>query len=396
MDVSSRIVPHRNNACHWPEVVINLTVHTAEREPRSIDMKSYVFRHSQQDAYLVALSVLHPIALLLAPSIALIAAGVWWNSNTISHHFLHLPFFRSNAMNRLFSLYLTLLLGIPQSLWRDRHLSHHRGVNPATWFTSAIVFETILVATLWGLLIVVTPQFFLAVYLPGYAIGLLLCHVHGHFEHAGGTTSTYGAIYNLLFFNDGYHVEHHGSPSRHWTRVRESRLEDSKTSRWPAILRWLDVFNLEALERMVLRQRFLQWFLLRTHAKAIHRLIPYFPAIQSALIIGGGMYPRTAILLKSFLPNTKVRILDSKSEHLAMARPFLDDDAGMEQAHYGPNFPVETDLLVVPLSFNGSRQEIYRNPPAPAVLVHDWIWRKRGRSAIVSLLLLKRMNLILR
>jgi hypothetical protein len=359
-------------------------------------LRLQVFCHSQQDALLVMLSLLHPVALMMMPSVALVAAGVWWNSNTISHHFLHLPFFRSRAVNRLFSLYLTVLLGIPQSLWRDRHLAHHRGSDIPVSRGSAIVVESLLIAALWSLLIIVSPQFFVAVYLPGYAIGLLLCYLHGHFEHAGGTTSNYGAIYNLLFFNDGYHVEHHGNPSRHWTRMRESRLEGSKTSRWPAILRWLEVFSLESLERMVLRRRILQWFLLRTHANAIQKLLPLFPAIQSALIIGGGMYPRTAILLKRLLPNARIQILDSDLEHLQMARAFLDGGNCMEHAHYGPNFPVNADLLVIPLSFSGSREAIYREPPARAVLVHDWIWRRRGRSAIVSFLLLKRLNLILR
>ena len=178
--------------------------------------------------------------------------------------------------------------------------------------------------------------------------------------------------------------------------MRESRLEGSKTSRWPAILRWLEVFSLESLERMVLRRRILQWFLLRTHANAIQKLLPSFPAIQSALIIGGGMYPRSAILLKKLLPNARIQILDSDLEHLQMARAFLDGGNCMEHAHYGPNFPVNADLLVIPLSFSGSREAIYREPPARAVLVHDWIWRRRGRSAIVSFLLLKRLNLILR
>ena len=52
------------------------------------------------------------------------------------------------------------------------------------------------------------------------------------------------------------------------------------------------------------------------------------------------------------------------------------------------------DLLVVPLAFIGDRSVIYRRPPAPAVLVHDWLWRRRGTSVIVSLLLLKRLNLV--
>ena len=54
------------------------------------------------------------------------------------------------------------------------------------------------------------------------------------------------------------------------------------------------------------------------------------------------------------------------------------------------------DLVVIPLSFIGDRARIYRQPPAPAVLVHDWIWRARGDSVTVSWVLLKRLNLVRR
>jgi hypothetical protein len=57
--------------------------------------------------------------------------------------------------------------------------------------------------------------------------------------------------------------------------------------------------------------------------------------------------------------------------------------------------PEGADLVVVPLSFKGRRASVYAQPPqACAFLVHDWIWRVRGRSAIVSWLLLKRVNLV--
>jgi hypothetical protein len=52
------------------------------------------------------------------------------------------------------------------------------------------------------------------------------------------------------------------------------------------------------------------------------------------------------------------------------------------------------DLIVFPLSFDGRRGDIYARPPARAVIVHDWIWRKRGVSHIVSMWLLKRVNLV--
>jgi hypothetical protein len=52
--------------------------------------------------------------------------------------------------------------------------------------------------------------------------------------------------------------------------------------------------------------------------------------------------------------------------------------------------------VVFPLSFDGPRADIYARPPAHAVIVHDWIWRKRGASHIVSIALLKRVNLVRR
>jgi hypothetical protein len=58
--------------------------------------------------------------------------------------------------------------------------------------------------------------------------------------------------------------------------------------------------------------------------------------------------------------------------------------------------PCDFDLLVIPLAFDGDRRALYERPPASAMLVHDWIWRRRGSSAVVSRLLLKRLNLVMR
>jgi hypothetical protein len=57
---------------------------------------------------------------------------------------------------------------------------------------------------------------------------------------------------------------------------------------------------------------------------------------------------------------------------------------------------LDCDLAVLPLSFDGDRERIYRDPPARVTVVHDWIWRRRGQGRIVSVFLLKRVNLILR
>ena len=153
---------------------------------------------------------------------------------------------------------------------------------------------------------------------------------------------------------------------------------------------------LEALERLVLRSGWLQRFLLNTHERALRKLLPNFRAARSVAVIGGGMYPRTALILQKLMPHSRIRIVDASSDHLATARTFLNDGVEFENTFYCAARQNESDLLIIPLSFNGDRHAIYQDPPAPAVLVHDWIWSRHGKSTIVSVLLLKRLNLILR
>ncbi len=77
-----------------------------------------IWRFSRRDAILVALAVLHGVVLAAWPLAPLIAVGVWWNSNTIAHNFIHRPFFRSAGMNRVFSAALSVLLGSLESRQR--------------------------------------------------------------------------------------------------------------------------------------------------------------------------------------------------------------------------------------------------------------------------------------
>lgn len=176
-----------------------------------------VLRYSSWDALLVALSIVHAAALLIVPSVPLIAIGLWWNANTIAHNFIHRPFFRARAANRAYALYLSVVLGLPQSIWRERHLAHHadRPVR-VRWRSREVLEETTLVLAAWGTAVLFVPGEFVFVYLPGWALGLGLCWLQGYYEHASGTTSHYGRVYNFLFFNDGYHVEHHARPGQHW------------------------------------------------------------------------------------------------------------------------------------------------------------------------------------
>src|SRR5262249_54488191 len=148
-------------------------------------------RRSRGDAVLAALALAHGAVLAMAPPAPVVALGLWWSSNTISHHAVHRPFFRRRFADRLLRLYLTAVLGIPQSLWRSRPLAHHAGAPWRLRWTRALAVESALVLAVWTLLAAAAPAWFLAAYLPGWLLGLGLCALHGHHEHARGTTSHY-------------------------------------------------------------------------------------------------------------------------------------------------------------------------------------------------------------
>src|SRR5262249_50901317 len=140
-----------------------------------------------------------------------------------------------------------------------------------------LFLETLLVLSVWVTLLVAVPSFWLTVYLPGYLAGLALCALHGYYEHAGGTTSHYGRLYNWFFFNDGYHAEPHANPGRRWRLLPEHLEPAARASRWPAVLRWMETLSLDAarldrLECLVLRSRWLQRFVVARHARALSRL----------------------------------------------------------------------------------------------------------------------------
>jgi fatty acid desaturase len=55
----------------------------------------------------------------------------------------------------------------------------------------------------------------------------VLSYAEGYLEHYGAqpgnpyanSVSSYNTLYNLLWFNNGYHQEHHWDPKMHWTRM---------------------------------------------------------------------------------------------------------------------------------------------------------------------------------
>ena len=370
-----------------------------------------ILRHSNMDAVLIGLSLAYATLLFLFPSAVLIAFGLWWVANTVAHNFIHTPFFRSSALNRLYSIYLSALMGFPQELWRARHLRHHRGDRRPIAPTPTALLESTVVLALWITLAIADPWFFITVYAPGYVAGLGLCFLQGHFEHAGGTTSHYGWLYNSLFFNDGYHVEHHRRPGVHWTRLPLETARGTRSSRWPPVLRWLDTPMLNRLERLALRSFWIQRYVLRAHERAFRAILPQLPAAARVTIVGGGLFPRTALILRKLRPDANLTIVDANVQHLDVARSFLSGPSTRGENCYprSGQGPIEWreqffdprahdggDVIVIPLSFIGNRDDVYRHPPARVAVVHDWLWNVRGQGVRVSWLLLKRLNLVTR
>jgi hypothetical protein len=358
-----------------------------------------VSRAGVEHAAFIGLSIAHAAAVVLVPHPIVIGIGLWWNANTISHNFIHRPFFAAAAANRLYAFFLSLMLGLPQTLWRDRHLLHHAEDPRPARLRAASQIELAGIGAMWTCFAIVAPAWFLWAYLPGWALGLGLCYLQGHYEHAHGTTSHYGRIYNFFFFNDGYHVEHHRNPASTWIDLKQSPVPGARQSRWPPVLRWLDVFSLDGLERIVLRSAVLQRVIIAAHESAIRALAANIThTVRSIAIVGGGLFPRSAIVARRVWPDAAIRVIDAEADHLEIARPLLPTDVALEHRRFIPchEDDGDVDLVIVPLAYDGTRDALYRQPSAPAVLIHDWIWRRRGRGAIVSWWLLKRINLVVR
>jgi fatty acid desaturase len=200
------------------------------------------------------------------------------NFECVAHSFIHHPFFRSRRLNRGFSVFNSLLLGSAQTLYRLHHLQHHKYNNDApdpetgttrdlssTWRFSAwpgheegflsyallgylridlrvflgeakkrrLLWQVVAETAAWLALLVVVglvnPLGLACFYLPVWYLGNAAAQGQTYLEHHGAipgnrktdSVSSYGVLYNLIWFNHGYHQEHHYRPQVHWTRIQE-------------------------------------------------------------------------------------------------------------------------------------------------------------------------------
>ena len=91
---------------------------------------------------------------------------------------------------------------------------------------------------------------------PFYYFGHCLSYLNGYYLHFGGKpdvplawgVSSYEKIYNRLWFNNGYHAEHHYRPRVHWTEMKplhaqladQQRVAGTRVIRLPHALAFLE------------------------------------------------------------------------------------------------------------------------------------------------------------
>ena len=223
------------------------------------------------------------------PLLLLYAVSISWNINGISHNFLHNPYFTSHALNRAFSLVESLAIGFSQAFYTWVHNRHHSGNsdrpdengNTIDWLSIYKHGENGQPEDVWGyafksffrddlgalykglykqspanahfgiielvclgLMIIVMALInvkALLVMIVFNYIGNCLSSLNGYFEHYGANpdkpiawgVSSYNWLYNLLWFNNGYHAEHHMRPRMHWMKMKqfhESIKEEQKAA----------------------------------------------------------------------------------------------------------------------------------------------------------------------
>ncbi len=264
-----------------------------------------------QSAYLIALFVSFPRlpAWSLVPLGLVWAVSISWNINGISHNFLHNPYFRSAVLNRWFSILESITVGFSQVFYEQVHKDHHKGNadlpdeyghtrdplsiykhgrdgKPENVWTYVFlsyfrddpkviyrrirrksralaywgVFEIVLFVSLY-IAAGVANWRFIVFLLPCYYIGNCLSYLNGYYLHFGGNpdvplawgVSSHHKLYNWLWFNNGYHAEHHYRPRVHWTEMKglQVQLADAQKAAGTTVIGVPHAFGFLATRRAI-------------------------------------------------------------------------------------------------------------------------------------------------
>lgn len=192
------------------------------------------------------------------------------NYQCISHNFIHNEFFKWPLLNIVFSIFNSIALGMPQSVYKAHHINHHahnndgwnEGIRPGDrsslflygknhkqesllrytflsyfrlnllkLFSEAysrngivVILELAALFSFCTWLVFLNPIAFALFYIPVHFLGTSLASMENYAEHNGcdpldhkkNSVSCYNRMYNFLWFNNGFHQEHHFEPEIHW------------------------------------------------------------------------------------------------------------------------------------------------------------------------------------
>lgn len=202
------------------------------------------------------------------------------NINGVGHNFIHNPFFRAPLLNRIFGVTQSIACCFSQTMYDAVHMQHHKGnsdrqdehgdtvdwlsiyrhghddepENPWSYVflsffrddVGAIrkelrkrgngdlfwgTLELVAFAVTLFIMFLFNWRYVIFFFLPFWYLGHCFSYLNGYFRHYGANpdkpiawgVSSYGKIYNWLFFYNGYHAEHHFRPKVHWTKMEKFR-----------------------------------------------------------------------------------------------------------------------------------------------------------------------------
>ena len=215
----------------------------------------------------------------------------------VMHNFIHTPFFKRRNLNRFYEVLCSISAVQSFTASKIQHMAHHKYANDIVDFTSGqtkdptstyrhgvcgkhesflsysllsplrelieareyfgrmqvrgrISVEIGAIFLYLGLMALYNWRYFLFFVLIIYVSQILIC-AQNYCEHFGAmpgnrmadSVSCYGRLYNIIWFNNGYHQEHHYRPGVHWTRLKSLReqmlSEDSRR-----VVEHAHIFNL--------------------------------------------------------------------------------------------------------------------------------------------------------
>lgn len=222
--------------------------------------------------------VVDPPLWALIPFLVVLCSFAWFCA-VITHNVIHLPVFRSAALNKVFQVVLTMTYGHPVSAFVPGHnLSHHKYTQTARdvmrttkvryrwnllngalffftvggsimkgdisfgsamrkhrpkWFRQFLLESGVFIAVSVALLVLDWRKFLLYWYLPHFwaAWGIVTINFLQHdgadpdhpYNHSRNFT---GRFFGWWTFNNGFHAAHHIEAGRHWSLLRQMHDEE--------------------------------------------------------------------------------------------------------------------------------------------------------------------------